>query len=53
MALINSPDNFNTDTNSLTEFRVKLIMNYIIHCYLEMVKDVKKRSEERRVGKEC
>lgn len=42
MALINTPHKFNTNTNSLTEFRVKLVMKYIIHCYLEMKKDGKK-----------
>ena len=34
-------DNFKTDINKLTEFRIILIIKYVIYCYLNILKDRK------------
>ncbi len=42
MALINSPQYFKPDKFSLTEFRIGLVLKYIIHCFLLMQAEGKK-----------
>jgi len=48
MAIINSPKKFKPDVFKLTEFRIKLVMKYVVYCYLEMVKDGKKYDFSKR-----
>jgi hypothetical protein len=35
-------DNFKMDTNKLTEFRIRLVVQYIVYCYLQILTDDKK-----------
>lgn len=50
----NPAQNFKSGVYALTEHRIKLVMKYVIYCYLEMVKDGKKYdfSKKGRVQKE-
>lgn len=41
MALITSAKNFKPNSSALTEFRLRLVMNYISYCYLAMRADNK------------
>lgn len=41
MAIINSGQKFKPSSSKLTEYRVRLVLNYIIHCYLKMLSDGK------------
>lgn len=54
MSLITSAHKFKPNVNGLTEFRLKLVMNYISYCYLAMRKDKKKYdfSKKGRLQKE-
>lgn len=42
MSFINSPNIFKQNVNRLTEYRIKLVLQYIAHCYLEMINEGKK-----------
>jgi len=42
MAIINSAHNFKPNATRLTEYRVNLVVKYIVHCYLSMIEEGKK-----------
>ncbi len=48
MAIINSARNFKPNVNRLTEFRVNLVVKYIVHCYLSMIEEGKKYDFSQR-----
>lgn len=54
MALISSAHNFKPNKFSLTEFRINLILKYIIHCFLMMQQEGKRYdySEKGKIKKE-
>lgn len=39
MTSINSSKNFKPNVNRLTEYRIRLIMKYVCHCYLALLKE--------------
>lgn len=40
--------NFKPNSNKLTEFRIKLVMKYVTHCYLQMIADGRKYDLSKR-----
>jgi hypothetical protein len=50
----NSADNFNLTTNNLTEYRIGLILKYVIYCYQQLLTDNKKYdyAERGKIPKE-
>lgn len=48
MATVNSAHNFKPTVNRLTEFRVNLVVKYIVHCYLLMIEEGKKYNFSQR-----
>jgi hypothetical protein len=53
LTMINA-DNFKSNINKLTEFRIQLILQYVIYCYLQILSDKKTYhySERGKVPKE-
>jgi len=48
MATVNSANNFKPNVNRLTEFRVNLVVKYIVYCYLLMIEEGKKYDFSKR-----